>query len=465
MCYSKDHLYTFMWNIIKRLSLLPTFLIVLLSVFFVSPKVYAQEQIGQGSIRICKAISDQNGNVADGSQAPGAKFTISGFVPSPVPLDGGPAGAIPTSTFTTPLTLNTKIFTESTGNDSQCVTYSGLSFGAYYYGQETSPSTGWQTPLYNDQFTSVVSKVTDVFPYDGRLFAADQSSVAQRNENADGSIVLNATRPNRTLVVVNTITTQGNTNNSGGDNSNNGGGSGGSSALVCNDTAPGSAPAITNVTTGNNSVTLTWTKAADPVSYYLIAYGTTPGNYQFGNPNVGNVTTYTINGLSGGQTYYFAVRAVNGCKPGPFSNEVSNIVPGGILGGPAVGFSSGVLGTNDPSKTSGIDISKAICSQCLWWPILLGDLLVLVGWYYYARRRNMRGIKRVGMGIAISTVAYIIFLIVNRGHVCITGGINFWIFSIPCKYFWVLDGLMLLFISLLIRNAKFGKTPKKSSKK
>lgn len=99
----------------------------------------------------------------------------------------------------------------------------------------------------------------------------------------------------------------------------------------CSDTAPGSIPhLISAVGNGTNQVTLTWTDATDPVSYYLLAYGTASGQYIYGNPNIGGqgATSYTIGSLTAGKTYYFAIRAVNGCTSGAFSNEISAIAGG-----------------------------------------------------------------------------------------------------------------------------------------
>ncbi len=115
---------------------------------------------------------------------------------------------------------------------------------------------------------------------------------------------------------------------------------------VCSDQKPGSAPTLLSaVPNGQNQVTLTWSKASSPVTYYLVAYGTKSGVVEFGNPNVGdsNTTSYTVSELSGGTTYYFTVRAGNNCMPGDFSNELSATPGGHVISTPATGFKKGVL--------------------------------------------------------------------------------------------------------------------------
>lgn len=143
----------------------------------------------------------------------------------------------------------------------------------------------------------------------------------------------------------------GNNPTNGGGTPSNGGSGGGSSsggsvgAPSCNNEAPKSAPVIFSaVTTGQNEVTLTWDKAKDPVTHYVIAYGLEKGKPLYGNPNIGNVSSYVVKGLSGGVTYYFKVRAGNDCMPGAYSEEIAVKVGGKFIKGPAQNFQPGVLG-------------------------------------------------------------------------------------------------------------------------
>ena len=134
----------------------------------------------------------------------------------------------------------------------------------------------------------------------------------------------------------------------GGTSSSGGGGGTGSpgTAPVCSDTKPGSAPTLLSASTGTNSVTLVWSGASDPLTYYLVAFGTSPGSLAYGNPNIGGkgTTSYTVTNLSGGTTYYFRVRAGNGCMPGDYSNELAVTPGGGLTTGLPAGFAPGVLG-------------------------------------------------------------------------------------------------------------------------
>jgi len=96
-------------------------------------------------------------------------------------------------------------------------------------------------------------------------------------------------------------------------------------------TTDGSSPASASTT--SNGVTLAWNppSGTSNLSGYRIYIGTAPGNYL--QPagqgiSVGNVTTYTLLGLSGGTRYYFAVTAFDTTgNESPYSNETFKDVP------------------------------------------------------------------------------------------------------------------------------------------
>lgn len=84
--------------------------------------------------------------------------------------------------------------------------------------------------------------------------------------------------------------------------------------------------------TNVNTATLAWDAVTDAsLSGYRVYYGTAPGTYlqSLGQGlNVGNVTTYTVTGLSSGRRYYFAATAYDTAgNESDFSNEAFKDVP------------------------------------------------------------------------------------------------------------------------------------------
>ena len=184
---------------------------------------------------------------------------------------------------------------------------------------------------------------------------------------------------------------------SGGDD---GGGTvlgAGVSAPVCTDPKPGQVTNFTaSVGPGDGQVILSWMPPVPPYTYFLIAYSDSSDEPpKWGNPNVGNVTSYTVSGLGSG-TYWFWLRAGNGCMPGDFVGPIS---PGAITGlsgaGPvAPGFAPDVLGEKTPGELEGgIATEEAIPQVAgaetkpfnFWWLLLL--LVFPLGFYLYSRRR------------------------------------------------------------------------------
>lgn len=163
-----------------------------------------------GSIRVCKVIVDAEGNLVTSPVSSGSTFEVAGNSASTLQF-GLPNGTIPTSTFTTPLTLNSNLFGGDEVNDAQCVTYSNLEVKdpGYYYAQESISGIGWQSPVYNDQFgmngfgQGSSFDITKFYGFSGQLFDTDISNDGARNQSADGHVTLTSTNKNRTLVVVN----------------------------------------------------------------------------------------------------------------------------------------------------------------------------------------------------------------------------------------------------------------------
>jgi hypothetical protein len=75
---------------------------------------------------------------------------------------------------------------------------------------------------------------------------------------------------------------------------------------------------------GTASVTLTWNANGESdLQGYRVYYGTSSRNYTT-NTDVGNVSSYTVSGLSTGATYYFVVTALDSSgNESNFSSEVS----------------------------------------------------------------------------------------------------------------------------------------------
>jgi hypothetical protein len=105
-------------------------------------------------------------------------------------------------------------------------------------------------------------------------------------------------------------------------------------APVCNDTKPSKAPWLYGASAkSKTSILLQFTEAGDPVSEYVLEYGTESGKYQFATSGIGGkgTTSYLVESLSPNTTYYFRVRGGNGCATGEWSNELSASTQSGFL--------------------------------------------------------------------------------------------------------------------------------------
>lgn len=97
-----------------------------------------------------------------------------------------------------------------------------------------------------------------------------------------------------------------------------------SSAPSCTAPVPLFAPDLFQIDTTKTKATLWYAPVPNPVTRYFIAYGIHQDHLQYGiEYNQGyssGVLSYTINELAPNTTYYFKIRAGNGCMPGPWDN-------------------------------------------------------------------------------------------------------------------------------------------------
>ena len=189
----------------------------------------------------------------------------------------------------------------------------------------------------------------------------------------------------------------------------------------CDDPTPGIPSGLYAVVgPGAGQVTLYWTAPARPYTYFLIAYSDSPDwPPKWGNPDVGDTSSYTVSGLGVG-TYWFWVRAGNGCMPGEYTGPVSPGAIAGIsTGGIAEGFQEGVLGTQEGlegeldggiSSQEGALVEGAKTQKVcpFWWIVLIGQTVVL-GIFYALNSRRKEWIKRWWlMTVATILLAYFI---------------------------------------------------------
>lgn len=169
-----------------------------------------------------------------------------------------------------------------------------------------------------------------------------------------------------------------------------GGGPAGGPGPACTDAKPGLPTGFSAVAgPGTGQVTLSWLPPSLPYTYFLIAYSDSSSwPPKWGNPDVGDVSSFTVSGLGAG-TYWFWLRAGNGCMPGDFVGPISPGAIAGVAGGGvAPGFAPGVLGVETPGELGegeatreGEVMGAPGKPICWWWLILALIGAGLVGAY------------------------------------------------------------------------------------
>lgn len=87
------------------------------------------------------------------------------------------------------------------------------------------------------------------------------------------------------------------------------------SVKQCSAVSPSTAPVVSFASHSPNTVLLSWTSVS-PVTHYVVSFRRQSDGAEYGSPNVGNVTSYTITNIPGDVSYSFSVFGVNDCMPG-----------------------------------------------------------------------------------------------------------------------------------------------------
>lgn len=235
-----------------------------------------------------------------------------------------------------------------------------------------------------------------------------------------------------------------------------------SDEIIVDKEAP-AAPTLSLTGTGAGSVDLSWTKV-DDADEYIILYGVNDGQYIYA-ARVGNVLSYTVQGLTAGN-YYFVVRAEDEAgNQSANSNQVSTLSLVAAPGGGNVvaqGFEEApeVLGVNtETEQNTGENLENAgevlgvtSCNpwlNSLWWILLVVQFVGLMMMEYFLGRKY-RWLKWVIYLILGSASVLGVHYLVDKN--CLESSFSTWLVSY--YYLPVLANLMLIkiFSYLLIEG-------------
>lgn len=231
-------------------------------------------------------------------------------------------------------------------------------------------------------------------------------------------------------------------------------------AASCKNSRPKIPPILLSAVPKDRGVLLTWKEASDPLTHYLVAYGRSATEIEYGNPNVGpkGTTAYTINELTNGVKYYFKVRGENGCKPGKFSNKLSAIpgyAPVKTVSQPNLSIYKTVEGASasatpteelneekapPPDLQAIINDELANCSTCQGLKLLIIEFVILIAYLYLAGRFSL--FKHI-YAVIVPFAIYIFFSKINGS--CPSN-------SFVCKYFLQLNIVLFMATIILYKN-------------
>lgn len=247
----------------------------------------------------------------------------------------------------------------------------------------------------------------------------------------------------------------------GGDGGGGSGGTGGTSPAsppVCNANPPSSAPTvtITNVTT--NTVSLSWTEV-NPVTHYALVFTRNSDGEQYGSPNIGNVTSFTVENLSGGANYSFQVFGVNDCAPGELSALAeSGTVPGPFIASRPTGGGQ-VLGENSDDEdatasatteeqpageVAGVNDTCAAWTLYLPWVLLIAQAVLLLASEFFFRRDT--GLTKQFFAVGITLLSIVLFYLLRNCNCYDTQGFSFLVWL--CTWYWIVAAALTAVIKV-----------------
>jgi hypothetical protein len=277
----------------------------------------------------CNAINGSKTIIAKLKDALGNE---SGVVSDTISYDTTPPSAPGTPSTSTPTNATTQTWLWTAATDA-------LSGVANYAWRVTDPS---DNPIMNGTTTGL-SVVTNLVDGVWHFFVKAIDTTGNQGSESTSSVTVDTTpTPTPTLVptvtpmptavptatptptptVTTTPTIASNTPTATGVVNS-------TAAFGCGDVLPGAkAPWLYSaVAQDSSSILLFFTQNDAPVGAYVLEYGTKSGDYQYGTQNMGvnaqGNMTYRVSALSPNMTYYFRIRAGNGCAVGSWSNELS----------------------------------------------------------------------------------------------------------------------------------------------
>ncbi len=159
--------------------------------------VREQDVTPKGTVKFCAVFVDKNNTIQTSkNNLPFGNFNIA--LATTTDINSSSYGQ--KSWTNTTFAPNQKVM--SSVNDADCLTFTDLPLGNYYYSQVSVNGSLWRAVKYNDQYNMPVNNVFDMLDYSSELFNATTSDDSLRNPNSDGLLEVSASKREHTVVLL-----------------------------------------------------------------------------------------------------------------------------------------------------------------------------------------------------------------------------------------------------------------------